>query len=635
LLDLLYRLSNISPPVSNFEAELYRSQLIAKGIPFNRIQELFPSYQGDVTILQPNDVAKIPGLGQGSSLTPLNLDLSALTPSASTPSINADLARVDSLMSVSRSLAPSSLASNNWVVSGSLTTTDKPFLANDPHLSLQIPSLWYLADLESPTYHSIGATFPGIPGVAIGHNDRIAWGATNSQADVQDLYALADTPDHQGYVYKGQVYPYEVRLETIRVKGQPDRTIPVRESVYGPVISDAIGVSQPLSLRWVSLDKTDGTLESFINVNRAQNWTEFKNAFRNYVAPGQNFVYADVDGNIGYFLPGRFPIRNLAAGHTGLLPVPGTGAFDWQGYIPFEQLPQVLNPESGFIVTANNRVAPSNYPYPISFEWAEPYRAERIQDLIQSFSTDKLSLQDMQTIQLDQTTLLYRDFRPILQQLQPILRSQSASPIVLQWLDRLLNWDGNADPNSQEATVFEAWYNELTKYLAVAVGQPVLVDTQQEPAPRFLLRAFTQGDPALGGSVGQALSNAASVLQRVVTTLGATVPRWGDLHQAVFKHPVLPLKRQVPHGGDRYTVNVGPYNSTNFLMDNNGPTYRQIVDLANLNNSLYVEAIRESGRLFSPYFDNLLPLWQQGRYVPMTTAAYPVTTTLLLEPRQA
>jgi penicillin amidase len=611
---------------TNFQAELYRSQLIERGISFERIQELFPIYQGDITILQPDDVAKIPGLSPAVSSVPQNLDLSGLAAAD-----NLDLAAVDDLLAVSRSLAPTSFASNNWVVSGALTTTGKPFLANDPHIGLQIPSVWYPAELESPTYHAIGATFPGLPGIVIGHNDQIAWGVTNSQADVQDLYALAETPDRQGYVYNGEVRSYEVRLETIQVKGQPDRVIPVRESVYGPVISDVIGAVQPLSLRWVSLDEADGTLEAFIQVNRAQNWSEFTNAFQSFVAPGQNFVYADRDGNIGYFLPGKFPIRNLAAGHTGLLPVPGTGEFDWQGFIPFEQLPQVLNPESGFIVTANNRVAPSNYPYPISFEWAEPYRAERISNLIQTLSADKLSLQEMQTIQLDQTTLLYRDFRPVLQQLKPILTNLSAPAATLQWLDRLLNWDGNLQPDSQEATVFEAWYNELTKFIAATIGQPVLVGNQQEPAPRFLLKALTQGDPALGGSVEQALGNAATALQQAVTNLGSSVPRWGDLHQTVFKHPVLPLTRQVAYGGDRYTVNVGTYNSTNFRMDSNGPTYRQIIDLEDPDNSRYIQAIGQSGRFFSPYFDNLLLLWQQGRYVPMETVGYPVTSRLLLK----
>jgi penicillin amidase len=276
-------------------------------------------------------------------------------------------------------------------------------------------------------------------------------------------------------------------------------------------------------------------------------------------------------------------------------------------------------------------VAPSNYPYTISQEWAEPYRAERIQQLI--LSKNKLSLDDMRAIQLDQTTLLYRDFKPILQQIQPILSSLTPVPTAaLNWLNQLLNWDGNLQPDSKTATVFEAWYNELTKFVARAVGLQVLEGNTQEPAPRFLLKALTQGDPALGGSATQALTNAALAFQRVVEGFGNAVPQWGDIHQAVLKNPVLPIKRQVPYGGDRYTINVGPYNSTNFLMDLNGPSYRQIIDLANLENSQYIYPIGQSGRLFSPYFDNLLEPWRQGQYLQMRTRNFAVATRLSLKP---
>lgn len=604
----------------NFQSELLRSRLISQGVPLSRIQEIFPPYTGDVTILRPQDVTKIPGLPASNPATLPQLDLSALA----LPVSDASLARIAS----SQLLSPETFASNNWVVSGSRTTTGKPFLANDPHITLQIPSVWYAAHLEAPTYEAIGATFPGLPGVVIGRNNYISWGVTTTQADVQDLYALVENPNAPGqYIYRNQLRPYAVRYETIKVRGAADVILPVRESVYGPVISDALGIQQPLALQFVSLAPTDNTVTAFQGINRARNWNEFTTALQNYVAPIQNFVYADVNGNIGYYTPGRIPIRQ--AGHSGLLPIPGTGQFDWQGFIPFNQLPQVLNPDSGYIVTANNRVAPSNYPYTISQEWAEPYRAERIRQLI--LSKPKLSLDDMQAIQLDQTTLLYRDFQPILRQIQPILSSLNPVPTeALNWLNQLLNWDGNLRPDTRVGTVFEVWFNELTKFVARSIGLPVLEGNAQEPAPRFLLKALTLGDPALGGSVAQALTNAALAFQGVVEGFRGNVPQWGDIHQAVLKHPALPIRRQVPYGGDRYTINVGPYNSTNFLMDRNGPSYRQLIDLSNLERSRYIYPIGQSGRFFSPYFDNLLEPWRRGQYIGMRTENFPVATQLTL-----
>ncbi|MDV2997246.1 MAG: Penicillin acylase 2 proenzyme [Chroococcidiopsis sp. SAG 2025] len=608
---------------TNFESELFRSQLLARGLSFERIQELFPLYTGNVTILQPEDIEKNPGLTastraerqgeRGRSVPALPTIYDTLT--------NSGQATVKSTLALSQLFSPTPLASNNWVVAGDRTTTGKPLLANDPHLRLQIPSTWYLVDLKSPTFKAIGASLPGQPGVAIGRNRHITWGATSLLADVQDLYILAETPDRKGYVYKDRFLPYQVRTETIKVLGRDDVVVSVRESVYGPVISDALEISQPMALQWVSLAQEDNSLGAFLDINRAKNWQEFTQALKSYVAPGLNFVYADVDGNIGYFAPGQIPIRQRD--HTGLVPVPGTGQFDWQGFIPFEQLPQVYNPKSGFVVTANNRVAPDSYPYQISLEWAEPYRAERIRELI--LSQDKLSLQDMQAIQLDQITLLYRDFKPILERIQPILNSLDPLPTAtLDWLNQLLEWNGNVSPDSRTATVFEAWYTELTKISAAAIEQEFLAGNQIEPTPRFLLQAFAKGDLAFGGTPKQFLNIAAEALQKVAIHFGNAVPQWGEIHQAVFENPAFPsISRQVPFGGDRYTINVGTYDSQTFLM-RNGSSYRQLIDLSNLENSQFIHPIGQSGQLSSPFFDNLLPLWQQDQYLPMKTKDFPI-----------
>ncbi|MGK7894454.1 MAG: penicillin acylase family protein [Xenococcus sp. (in: cyanobacteria)] len=616
---------------SNLQSELLRSQLLAEGISFERIQTLFPPYEGDVTILNSEDIAQIPNLPQNRISTLEVTD----NPNVATQ-IEIGQKSLESILELSRSLFPYSDASNNWVVSGERTTTGKPFLANDPHLGLGIPSVWHAVHLESPNLEVIGASFPGIPGIAIGRNNQISWGVTNTQVDQQDLYALVKTIPGEAYLYQGESLPYEFRNETIEVRGGQDLVISVRESVYGPVISDALGIEQPLALRWISLDEEDDTLEAFLGINRAQNWEEFTKALESFGIASQNFVYADVEGNIGYIAPGKIPIRNLEAGHTGLLPVPGTGEFDWQGFIPFEQLPQVFNPEKGYIVTANNRIASDEYPYQLGFEWAEPYRAERIEDLL--LSKEKLSLEDMQAIQLDQVSLLFRDFKPILANIKPILEDLDLNlphnRKALKWLNRLLRWDGNLTTESRQATVFETWYNELTKLPAAEIGQEFLEGFFAQSVPRFLIKALTEGDSACGGSELDCLTTAAEIFVDVVDSFGNQVPRWGEIHQTVFEHPVLDLDRQVPFGGDRYTVNVGTYDPETFLMDF-GPSYRQIVDLDNLEDSLFVHPIGQSGNLFSPFFDNLLPLWQQGNYIPMQTDDFPIAVELNLEPGSA
>jgi penicillin amidase len=254
------------------------------------------------------------------------------------------------------SLAPRSLelGSNNWVLGGAHTTSGKPLLANDPHLRLQNPSLWYIADLQGPSYRAVGATIPGIPGVFLGHNHWVAWGATNVRPDVMDLFVL----DLEGQAYRtpSGLVPLRIRQEVIRVRGGDAITLTVRESEHGPVISDLgraflrpgltagaaiAGENQAVAVRWTGLDPQDTTLDAYLGMNRAQNAQEFRQALRRYVAPMQNFVYADVEGNIGYFAPGWIPIRDW----DGRFPASASKGQQWKGYLPFERLPQVVDPK--------------------------------------------------------------------------------------------------------------------------------------------------------------------------------------------------------------------------------------------------------------------------------------------------
>ncbi len=574
----------------NYEKELLRYKLLARGLSKARINELLPPYPDDApTVLQ--SVAARPSRNDG--------------------------ALAEALLQLDRKLSPGIEASNNWVVAGSRTASGKPLLANDPHLRLSTPSIWILNELQAPGFYAVGASFPGLPGVVIGHNDRIAWGVTNVGADVQDLYVLEEKDG--GYLYKGQVRPYRIRKETIRVKGQDPVTILVRETVYGPVISDVVKApgEKPLALRWISLDPGDTTLEAFLRIDQARDWKSFNEALAYYVAPSQNFVYADVEGNIGYLAPGKIPIRK--PGHSGAYPVVGTGEWDWQGFIPFDELPRTLNPPQGYVVTANNKVTPKAYPYTITVDWADPYRARRITELITA--KPKLDVEDMARIQADEVSLLFRDFRPVIALLQP--KSEAGK----KWKQRLLAWEGREDIRSEEATVFEAWYTELTRLPAKEVGQA------HWDQPRYLLKAMREGDLACGGSC---LGFASQALDRVVERLGEVKP-WGQVHQAVFVHFVMSkddrvrriFERKIAHGGDRFTVNVGPYRAADFRMAW-GPSYREIVDLSALEKSRFIHPMGQSGNVMSPNYDDLLPLWAQNRYLPMRRGE--TKARLVLEP---
>ena len=588
---------------SNYESELLRYRLRARGLSPERIAGLLPSY--------PEDAPTVLG----------DADLRASEPA------RGEAARAGQLLALKRSLPVSLEASNNWVVGGGLTRSGKPLLADDPHLGLQVPSLWYLAHLRSPTLEAIGATLPGLPGVVIGRNGRIAWGVTNVGADVQDLYELRETDGGRSYRYKGGERRYDVRRETIRVDGAEDVELTVRETVHGPVVSDVVDAPEggpPLALRWTSLAGEDRTLEAFLGVNRAQNWEEFGAALRDYVAPAQNFVYADVEGNIGYVAPGLYPVR--AEGHTGLYPAPGDGPRDWRGFVPEDEWPRVLNPQKGFVVTANNKVTPEGYPHDLSLEWAEPYRAARITRMIEDGGED-LTVRDMVRIQQDQRSGRFLAFRPVLERLEP--RSAEAH----LWRERLLAWTGHAGTDSREATVFAAWYSELARLPESEVGEPFWTED------RYLLGAMEGGDPNCGGSgsAEDCLAYAARALDRALDRLGG-VPAWGEIHEAAFEHPVLsttPLARlsdrSVPFGGDDSTVNVGPYDPATFAMDA-GPSYRHVVDLADPGRSRYVHPMGQSGNPLSPRYDDLLETWRGGGYLPMRTRAYETEHELTLSP---
>jgi penicillin amidase len=542
------------------------------------------------------------------------------------------------------------VGSNNWVVSGARTASGKPLLANDPHLGAQIPSIWYLASVQGERVHAIGATLPGTPLVVIGHNQDIAWGVTNLGPDVQDLFIERVNPANPNqYEVDGRWADMQVIPEQISVKGKKE---PVkwaaRATRHGPLISDVTSQrGQALALRWPALDPGDTTVQAFLEVNYAHNWDDLTRALQLYVAPAQNFVYADREGNIGYFGPGKIPIR--AAG-DGSAPVPGwNDDYAWTGWIPFDQLPHAYNPAEGYLVTANNRVTPDGYPYFITNNWAPPYRAERIRELLSA--TQGLTPNDFARIQGDQQSAQARELLPLLLAVQP------QTPEEAQALDILRRWDGIISPDAAAPAIYEAWYTklfgallgddlggEVGDYFTTANDPILLARILGGEEAVWCDNVLTPGPETCAETACVALQDALEELQqRLGKDMGKW--RWGDLHRTVFPHNpfsqvsfLKPLfERSIVTGGDSFTVNPGPYKLEAPFDSGWVPSYREIIDLADLGNSRFIHTTGQSGNFLSKHYDDLIPLWRQVQYLPMywdkPQVAANAEGTLRLEPQ--
>jgi penicillin G amidase len=574
--------------------EANNAALQEQGLSQERIGELNVEREDSPTIIQSEDLNQSSTVEEAESATSTT-EIETTQLSSSTSAEESEFSE----------LTEPEYNSNSWVISGSKTTTGKPLLANDPHGNLNAPSGVYQTSLESPNFDVVGTQNPGTPGIFIGRNNDISWGVSSTQVDSADFYTLEETEDGSGYIYQGEVQPYEIREETIQVKDSEAVTIQVKETVYGPEVSDLYGVEQPVALKSVALEPGNGSIEATIGVNQASNWDEFTGSLESITTPNYNFVYGDVEGNIGYIAPGQYPIRQ--AGHTGDFAVAGTGEYDWQGYIPQEYVPQEYNPESGYIVTANNKITPDNYPYEINGEFASGYRAERITELINS--KDKVSVEDMQDFQLDTESLLYRDLKPILEKIEP------TSEQGKYWRDRLLAWDGELTLDSQEATVFESWYTELTRLGASEIEDEYFNNSA------FIIEGIQSGDSAFDspGSEPGTYDDVAQAFEASIKRFGEEIPAWGDVQKASFEplnesQSAEPL--QVPFNGGTETVNVSAYDEETFVTKF-GARYRQIVDLSNPEDSLYVNPSGQSSDPDSENYADQLDLWQEGKYVQM------------------
>lgn len=527
------------------------------------------------------------------------------------------------------------VGSNSWVIAGSHTRSGLPILANDPHLGSQIPSTWYLVELESKTLHIIGASLPGLPYVVIGHNEHVAWGVTNLTADVQDLYIeRINSNNFNQYEVEGQWVDMDIVEESIIIKGkEKPLQWAARSTRHGPLISDVVdGMVIPLALRWTALDSDDKSIDAFRGINFATNWDSFKSALQNYVAPSMNFLYADVMGNIGYLAAGRIPIRSQD--DTGMMPFPvESSQHEWKGWIPFAELPQGFNPQNGFIVTANNRVTSDDYPYIISNDWAPPYRAERITRLIQQMIGDghRISIDDMIMIQADQQSGQAQELLPLLLKVEP--RNERESEALLY----LKNWDGNLGIDSTAAAIYEAWLVHLQQAIVEDDLQGDLYSrfVDQDHAI-FLANTMAQIDSpwcdnVLTTPVESCTDAAQEGLDRALDDLeehmGGNIARWqwGRIHHTYYPHhafnEVFVLNRifgrQIANGGDSQTVNVASVDLSQPYRQVAVPSYRQIVDMSNLNNSLYIITTGQSGNILSKHYDDLINRHQNVQYLKM------------------
>lgn len=506
-------------------------------------------------------------------------------------------------------------ASNDWVISGKRTADGKPILANDPHLQPAAPGIWYLTHLSTPDMRVSGVTFPGVPGIVLGHNENIAWGATNVGPDVQDLYK--ETFNEKGeYKTPTGWEKIVIRREEIKVRPNPlspvteTQTLDVEETRNGPIITDEVG--QKWALKWTARDPKNQEFEAFFLLNRAKNWKGFQDALKTYGGAAQNFVYADQQGNIGWIAAGKIPIRRTG---DGGLPYDGaTTDGDWVGYIPFEQLPQLYNPPEGLIVTANQRTVGTDYKYfgVMTRDAANPWRARRIYNLLKN--NTKVTMDDVRDVQLDVYSDVYEDLA------NEIVKNEAASP---ETLAVLRNWDGKMTADTKAGLIVNEIRNCVAKKISndskipyITAREKLLYWIIKDKTARWLPMAFTSYNELLKTCDSESRTSLADPKR-----FGAdeTNWRWGNNFVANFQHPlaIVPLiggqftAKFTNVNGSGLTPNVGAYVSM-----------RHIASPGNWDATRHVIPLGESGSSSSPFWKDQFEAWRTG-----TPMIFPFTKT--------
>jgi penicillin G amidase len=530
--------------------------------------------------------------------------------------------------------------SNNWTISGALTASGKPLLANDPHRVLALPSLRYMVHLVAPGWDVIGTGEPSLPGVTIGHNQQIAWGLTIFGLDQQDLYIEELNPDNPlEYRTEAGWAPMTIHPEEFLIKGAATKTVDLKFTRHGAVLwADG---KRALALRWVGSEPgTAGYLAS-LSIDRAQNWMEFEQAAGRWKVPSENLVYADRAGNIGEHSVGLAPIRSW----TGLLPMPGTGHHDWAGFVPTGELPHSFNPAAGFVATANHRMIPENYPYKVGFEWEVPYRFERIRSFIESaqHAGHKFTVADMAALQNDVVSLPAREWQNLVRSTD--LRDNST-------FKEFLTWDAELTRESPAAALYEVWLKAICRALAPRVSEKHKEHYENGWSPKALIALLANPNEELFGKDPVAardlllLDAMASARKELEERLGSdpTTWSWGKLHTIRFRHPLDqhpganelldlgPLARP----GDEYTVNATGFKEWGSWEQIEGASYRQILDTSDWDQSVAINTPGQSGQPGSRHYADLLLLWDAGIYFPLAYSRKAVEKNtidrLLLQP---
>lgn len=623
---------------SNIEDEIQRG-ILSTRLSAERLADLYPPHREDAPVITGGEPeVGAPSTGQAAGVEGSSVEVAlrrALDRSAAVTALTGE--RADGI------------GSNSWVVSGDRTETGMPLLANDPHLSIQMPSIWYQVGLHCVQRTArcrddvAGFSFAGVPGVIIGRNDRIAWGFSNLAPDVMDLYVERVNPANPDqYEVDGQWVDMEIEEHSLRAADGTIETLRVRATRHGPIISDTFGPlddyrppedlgsdeSYAVALRWTALDP-GRTIDALPAFNRARNWEDFREAARRFEVPAQNLVYADVDGHIGYQAPGRIPIR--AAG-DGRFPVPGwTGEYEWTGFIRFEELPSEFDPERGWIVAANNQVADADYPYLLATDWDYGYRAARIEELLEE-AGDGLTVDDLAAIQTDVHDGSADWLVPAL------LAVDSSKEEVRQAQDLLRNWNGQASAELPGAAVYAATWRHL---LVQSFGHDLPPSAQPLGSSRWfevVRRLLDEPDnpwwsnPALGvqgrdEGLEAAMSTA---VEELSDRLGAD-PRdwaWGDLHTATFRNGTLGEsgisliedrfnRGPYPLSGGSSIVNATAWNASEGYEVIAVPSMRMVVDLADLDRSRTMNTTGQSGHPYHPHYQDMIEPWRAGELRPL------------------
>ena len=515
--------------------------------------------------------------------------------------------------------------SNNWTISGALTASGKPLLANDPHRVIALPSLRYMVHLVAPGWNVIGAGEPGLPGVALGHNEHIAWGFTIFGLDQQDLYEELNPANPLEYKTEAGWRKMEVHPEKFLVKGAATADVDLKFTRHGPVLwTDG---KRALALRWVGSEPgTAGYLAS-LSIDRAQNWDQFEASVARWKVPSENIVYADIAGNIGEHSAGLAPKRTW----TGLLPLPGSGNYNWSGFIPTQELPHSFNPTEGFVATANHKMIPDGYPYKVGYEWVPPYRVARIRSIIESARQDhhKLTVADMEALQTDVTSLPALEF-------QKLLRSSVMKDDPV--LSSFLRWDGRLTRESSDAALYEVWWKQIRVALAERISKhqdshiPQLGGRYDDLSPGMRMRILANpdkdffGENAVAGRDQMLADTLRSAHAELAKLMGSNPSEWawGKLHTVSFRHSLdqqpgvkaLLDLGPLPRPGDEYTVNATG-TSGGWWEQVSGASYREILDTSDWDQSVAVNTPGQSGQPGSPHYSDLLPLWDAGKYFPL------------------